>query len=97
MDRYAKLRLFLQEKHGQTVSLIPALHKARELFGEITVDVERVIAEGLRLPLSRVEAAATFFSAFNGMDDGDADDRYLCSTADPGRPSWLIWSYLPTC
>lgn len=90
MDRYAKLRLFLQEKHGQPISLIPALHKARELFGEITVDVERTIAEGLGLPRSRVEAAVTFFSAFNGMDDGDADDRYLRSTADPSRPAWLM-------
>lgn len=90
MDRNAKLHLFLQEKCGQTVSLIPALHKAREIFGEITVDVERTIAEGLDLPFSRVEAAATFFSAFNGMDDGDANDAFLRSTADPSRPAWLL-------
>ena len=77
MTKQQELELYLHEKRTSIVSLIPALHKAKALYGELTPDVLRIVAEGLGLPLSRVAAAATFYSAFNGMDDGEADDRFL--------------------
>ena len=77
MTKQRELERYLQEKKDSIVSLIPALHKAKALYGELTPDVQRFVADGLGLPLSRVAAAATFYSAFNGMDDGEADDRFL--------------------
>ena len=77
MTKQQELERYLQEKKDSIVSLIPALHKAKALYGELTPDVQRLVADGLGLPLSRVAAAATFYSAFNGMDDGEADDRFL--------------------
>ena len=77
MTKQQELELYLREKKDSIVSLIPALHKAKALYGALTPDVQRLVAVGLGLPLSRVAAAATFYSAFNGMDDGEADDRFL--------------------
>lgn len=73
----------------QAVTLIPALHRAKERRGDISKETAREVADELGLPLSKVAAAATFFSAFNGMDDGEADDRFLKSTEGEGRPALL--------
>lgn len=84
-----ELQLFLQEKRNSGISLIPSLYKASEVYGKLTVDVLREVADGLHLPLSRVVAAATFYSAFNGMDDGSVDDRFLEIYADGIHPTWF--------
>lgn len=86
MTKAQELELYLREKRDSLVSLIPALHKAKTLYGEITGDVQKRVADGLGLPLSRVAAAATFYSAFNGMDDGGADDRYL----EPKKTGFML-------
>ena len=86
MTREQELDLYLQEKKDSIASLIPALHKVKELYGEVTKEAQKRVAEGLGLPLSRVSAAATFYSAFNGMDDGEADDRYL----EPKKTDMLL-------
>lgn len=86
MTREQTLTAYLRQTKSEPVSLIPALHKAKALYGDLTPELLGTIAEELELPMSRVAAAATFYSAFNGMDDGTADDRYL----KPRVSSWLL-------
>ena len=71
-------------------ALVAALHHAKERFGSVTDDAAREIAKTLGLPLAEVTAAATFFSAFNGMDDGSVNDLFLQSTQGEGRPALLM-------
>ena len=77
---------FIRTQSTRKVSLIPCLQGAQAICGELTPEVLRQVADQLELPLSRVAAAATFYSAFNGMSDGEAEDRFL----EPRKTDWLL-------
>ena len=86
MTQRQQLTVFVRGIKNRDTALIPILHKAKEVYGELTVDVLNMIAELMGLPLSEVAGAATFYSAFNGMNDGDADDEI----ATPKSALWLL-------
>ena len=53
------------EKHkGERGALIPVLHEAQGIYGYLPAEVQKVIAEGLDIPLSEVYGVATFYSQF---------------------------------
>ncbi len=87
--REESLKAFMEEKRNARIHLMPVLHKARELYGEIDTAAARLISEGLDIPIAEVTAAATFYSAFNGMDDGRADDRFLSAADETGQPDFI--------
>ncbi len=89
MNRTDELAAYMADKKNAGVHLMPVLHKARELYGEIDIHVGRQIARGLGIPTAEVMAAATFYSAFNGMDDGEADDRFLAAHEEAGCPDFI--------
>ena len=66
---------FLRECAEQGTPLLAVLHKARRQFGDVDLARQKEIAAALDLPLSRVAGVATFFSAFNGMDDGAVEEE----------------------
>lgn len=90
MDVATELKRFIDERKKKTIQLMPVLHKAKELYGEITVPVQQLIAEGMELPLSEVSAVVTFYSAFNGMDDGEAQLEFLKLPEAQGQMTWLL-------
>lgn len=83
------LKAFMEEKKNARIHLMPTLHKAREIYGEIDIAVARMISEGLDIPMAEITAAASFYSAFNGMDDGEADDRFLFAVEETGQPAFI--------
>ncbi len=89
-SRQTELSCYIQEKKGGTVSLLPVLHRAKALYGEINIELERMIAREMEIPFSRVAAAVTFYSAFNGMDDGNADERFLKLPENPYQVEWIL-------
>ena len=84
-----ELNAYINENKGKAATLISILYKARELYGEAGMDALREIADGLDIPLSQAAGVATFYSAFNGMDDGEADGGFLADTGDGSRPAWF--------
>jgi bidirectional [NiFe] hydrogenase diaphorase subunit len=52
-------------------ALIEVLHTAQELFGYLKADLLLYIAQGLKLPPSRVFGVATFYHAFTFKPKGD--------------------------
>lgn len=65
---------FLRECAERGASLLAVLHEAKRRFGGVDLERQKEIADTLDLPLSQVAGVATFFSAFNGMDDGTVDE-----------------------
>jgi NADH-quinone oxidoreductase subunit F len=84
------LQQYIKERKGKTVTLLPVLHKAKELYGTISVSVQEQIAKELSLPLSEVAAATTFYSAFNGMSDGEPQESFLELPESNGQVKWLL-------
>ncbi|AYD39496.1 NAD(P)H-dependent oxidoreductase subunit E [Clostridium fermenticellae] len=57
----------LEEKKG---SLISVLHKAQNLFGYLSKDVQGFIANKLDMPVSEVNGVVTFYSYFTEEPNG---------------------------
>ncbi len=54
------------EKYRQTPGkLIPILHEAQEIYGYLPMEVMRVIALELDIPVAKVYGVATFYSRFS--------------------------------
>ncbi len=64
-DRYERLDAELKALAGQPGALIPALHKAQEIFGYLPEDVQIKVAEALGVTLAEVYGVATFYSLFS--------------------------------
>jgi len=46
-------------------SLMPILQQAQEIYGYLPVEVQRMIADGLGIPLEEVYGVVTFYGQFN--------------------------------
>lgn len=65
---------YLRECAEHNTPLLAGLHEVKRRFGGVELEQQKEIAETLDLPLSRVTGVATFFSAFNVMDDGAVEE-----------------------
>ncbi len=53
------------EKHkDQKGALMPVLQAAQEIYGYLPVEVQKIISEGLHIPLEEIYGVATFYSQF---------------------------------
>ena len=59
-----RLEEILEAYRGQKGVVIPVLQKAQKIYGYLPAEVLRRIAQGLRVPISRIYGVATFYSQF---------------------------------
>ena len=62
--RYKILQTTMKRHQNQSDALIEVLHKAQELFGYLDTPQLKFVAQGLRIPPSRVYGVATFYHFF---------------------------------
>lgn len=74
-EKYAQLDQVIQELKGQPGALMPVLQKAQNIFGCVSLDVQKIIAEGLGVTLSEVYGVATFYAQFSLIPSG----KYIIS------------------
>lgn len=60
-----KLKEIIEEKKNLKGALIPVLHEAQDLFGYLPIEVQQIVAEGLKVPLAEIYGVATFYSRFS--------------------------------
>jgi NADH-quinone oxidoreductase subunit E/NADP-reducing hydrogenase subunit HndA len=80
-EQIGKLHGIIKKHHGKPGGLIPVLEEAQVLLGYLPVSVQRVIAAGLNLPLSRVYGVVTFYSFFTMTPRGKHTVRVCLGTA----------------
>ena len=73
-EKYEKLAEVIQAHKEQKGALMPVLQEAQNIFGCVSEDVQKVIAEGLGVTLSEVYGVATFYSQFSLQPKG----KYVC-------------------
>lgn len=66
---------------GREGSLIQALHMAQSVYGCLPLEVQKVIADTLDLPLSRVSGVVSFYSFFSTRPRGKHTIRVCMGTA----------------
>ena len=69
--KFAELDKLIAEHKHQKGALMPVLQGAQAIFGCVSEDVQKVIAEGLNVPLSEVYGVATFYAQFSLHPKGE--------------------------
>lgn len=70
-NRFKMLDASMKRHRFAPDALIEVLHTAQELFGHLKTDLLLYIAQGLKLPPSRVFGVATFYHFFTFKPKGD--------------------------
>ena len=63
-EKFAELAKVIEELKDQPGALMPVMQQAQNIFGCVSLDVQKAIAEGLGVTLSEVYGVATFYSQF---------------------------------
>jgi NADH:ubiquinone oxidoreductase subunit E len=80
-EQVAKLNSIIEKFKGKPGGLIPVLEEAQVSLEYIPISVQKRIASGLNLPLSRVYGVVTFYSFFTMTPRGKHTVRVCLGTA----------------
>ena len=67
-----------KDKEG---GLIQVLHLAQQIYGYLPLEVQRFVADGMRIPLSEVSGVVSFYSFFSPTQKGEHTIRVCLGTA----------------
>jgi NADH:ubiquinone oxidoreductase subunit E len=80
-EQVAKLNSIIEKHKGKAGGLIPVLEEAQVCLEFLPLSVQKKIAAGLNLPLSRVYGVVTFYSFFTMTPRGKHTIRVCLGTA----------------
>lgn len=69
--KFAELEKLIAEHKDQKGALMPVLQGAQSIFGCVSEDVQKAIAEGLGVTLAEVYGVATFYAQFSLHPKGE--------------------------
>lgn len=64
-EQKAELMQVLFELKDQHGALMPALQRAQHIYGYLPIEVQKMVADGLNIPLEEVYGVSTFYSQFS--------------------------------
>ncbi|HNR78614.1 MAG TPA: NAD(P)H-dependent oxidoreductase subunit E, partial [Mesotoga infera] len=67
---FAELDRYIDSVKDNTGVLINVLHKAQEIFGYLSEEVQQHVSEKLNVPLSQVYGVVTFYNFFTMKPKG---------------------------
>ncbi|NLX62333.1 MAG: NAD(P)H-dependent oxidoreductase subunit E [Tissierellia bacterium] len=70
-DKINQLKDFIEVNKGKKGALMMVLHKAQDLFGYLPIEIQQMISEELKVPLSEIYGVATFYSQFTLIPKGE--------------------------
>ncbi|KQC07841.1 MAG: hypothetical protein APR62_05790 [Smithella sp. SDB] len=80
-EQVKKLNSIIEKFKGKPGGLIPVLEEAQVVLEYLPISVQKKIASGLNLPLSRVYGVVTFYSFFTMTPRGKHTVRVCLGTA----------------
>jgi len=64
-EQEAQLRELIASYKDMQGALMPVLQQAQDIYGYLPIEVQKIIAEGLNLPLEQVYGVVTFYAQFS--------------------------------
>ncbi len=61
----AKLREIIASHKDEKGALMPVLQQAQEVYGYLPIEVQKIIAEEMNIPLEKIYGVVTFYSQFS--------------------------------
>ena len=80
-EQEKKLREIIEKYKSVPGAVMPVLQQAQEVYGYLPIEVQKIIAEGLDVPLSEIYGVATFYSQFSLNPKGKYEIRICLGTA----------------
>ena len=80
-EQHEKLVAVIESLKGQKGAVMPALHKAQEIYGYLPIEVQKQIADGLDVSLEEVYGVSTFYSQFSLSPKGQYHISICLGTA----------------
>jgi len=80
-QKYDEIANIIDLYKGKEGSLIQVLHLAQEIYGYLPLELQKVIATSMDIPLSEVSGVITFYSFFSTTPRGEHTIRICLGTA----------------
>ena len=75
------LQEIIAENKGKKGALIHVLHEAQRIYGYLPIEVQKVVAEGMDVPLAEVYGVVTFYAHFSLKPKGQYKVSVCLGTA----------------
>lgn len=89
-EQEAELLAVIAAKKEEPGALMPILQKAQEIYGYLPIEVQRIIAEEMDIPLEKVYGVSTFYSQFTLNPKGKYQISVCLGTACYVKGSGVI-------
>ena len=76
-----KLRALIEKHKGEDGAAIPVLHEAQDIYGYLPIEVQKIISEGLGVPLAEIYGIVTFYTQFSLYPKGEYEVSVCLGTA----------------
>ena len=93
-EQEQELRAWLAENKEMRGAAMPALQKAQEIYGYLPIEVQRIVAEELEMPLEEIYGVATFYAQFSLNPKGQYKISVCLGTACYVKGSGKIYEKL---
>lgn len=80
-EKLVKLQEIIAENKDKQGSLIHVLHEAQLISGYLPIEVQKIIAEGMNIPLAEVYGVVTFYAQFSLKPKGEYKISVCLGTA----------------
>lgn len=64
-EQEERLQKVIAAHKGEKGALMPVLQQAQEIYGYLPVEVQRMISEGMQIPMSKICGVVTFYSFYS--------------------------------
>jgi NADP-reducing hydrogenase subunit HndA len=81
IEKLEKIKAIAEEHKGQKGALIPVLHEVQEVYGYLPLQVQKLVSEGLDIPLAEIYGVVTFYTQFTIYPKGQYKIQICLGTA----------------
>lgn len=64
-EQEEQLKAVIEAHKGEKGAVIPVLHEAQNIYGYLPIEVQKMISEGLDVPLAEIYGIVTFYAQFS--------------------------------
>ena len=80
-EQEEKLREVIRRHKDEDGAAIPVLHEAQDIYGYLPIEVQKIISEGLNVPLAEIYGIVTFYTQFSLYPKGEYEVSVCLGTA----------------
>lgn len=80
-EQQKKLDQEIKKLKGKPGALLPLLQKAQDIYGYLPIEVQKMIASGMEIPLEEVYGVTTFYAQFSLTPKGKNNISICLGTA----------------